>query len=349
MIDAGKRSFTLRFDDTIRELYPAEEAVAIRMIDELPGPDLGLRIALASNRPDFSHFLLAEAGGDFKPLSDGVLTLKLDADAAAEPRRLRVKAAMTDGTESEPHELTVSFSPRGGDRQETANNMARLTARPFLHRAATALEDWKFPVPTDDEIEYAHRKWGPLLEGVEGDYARAKTLAKALLPGLWANKDGTPTGLKKGKPPFEQYELMAACKDTGHCVQFSQIFECACKCFGLIARRVGMAEVPWVSHRLFLHTSPNHSTNEIFDRQANQWVLVDLRYHMLGAFLGEEGPLSIAEFYLMLNQPRRRERLRLLVRDPDTGDERLLPLAECPRPDMNCYEGWTRFFTFSKI
>ncbi len=47
-------------------------------------------------------------------------------------------------------------------------------------------------------------------------------------------------------------------------------------------------------------------------------------YHMLGAF-GEEGPLSLAEFALFLNQPARRRRLHLQVHDLEQEEE-FLPL-----------------------
>jgi len=43
------------------------------------------------------------------------------------------------------------------------------------------------------------------------------------------------------------------------------------------------------------------------------WILMDLTYQMLGAFLGDEGPLTTAEFHIFINQPQRRQRLRLIV------------------------------------
>jgi len=351
VIDIGQRTLRLSFDDSIREMYHGYEPVSIRMIDELPGPELGLRIAFASNLPDISHFLIARDEQGFEAVPDGIVTMRLDDSFAAEPRTLRVKVVLTDGTETEPHIVKLSFSPRKPADSQTApmsNNMVRFEAEPFLHAAPSAMDDWKYPVPTEDEIAFAREKWGESLCGIDGDYAKAKVLAKLLMADLWPNQ-GRPSPRMAGLPPFEQYKLMVAGQECGFCTNFAAIFECTCKCFDLLVRRIAMAEVPWVSHRLFVHTSPNHCTTELFDGQANQWVLIDLRYFMLGAFLGEEGPLSLFEFFLFLNQPQRRRRLHMFIYDLESREERMLPLAECPRPNMSCYEGWTRFFSYRKI
>ena len=63
------------------------------------------------------------------------------------------------------------------------------------------------------------------------------------------------------------------------------------------------------------------------------------------------GPLTNAEFHLFMNQPRRRERLHLLIYDLATGEEKILPFAECPKKeaDSYSYEGWGTIFGYRKV
>ena len=346
MQDVGKKSLSHTFVDSLRELYPGCEPVAFRSVDELPGPEPGLRLVFASNLPDFSHFLIARDGGEFTPCPDGVVVVRFGSDP--QTTTLAVKAARTDGTDTPPHAITLKFTPRPDDNGALANNRLRLAAEPFLHLAPSSMDDWKFPVPTEDEIAFARDQWGSQVDPADGDYAKAKVIAKALMTDLWPHS-GPPSPVMKTLQPFEQYQRMVAGEDQGFCTNFGAIFECTCKCFGVLARRIGMAEVPWVSHRLFVQSSPNHCTTEVFDRQANHWVLMDLRYDMLGAYLGEEGPLTLAEFVQFINQPARRKRLRLHTFDFETQSEQTIPLSESRRHTGASYEGWSRVFHYQKI
>ena len=56
----------------------------------------------------------------------------------------------------------------------------------------------------------------------------------------------------------------------------------------------------------------------------------------------------MAELHLFLNQPARRERLRLHVYDLPGKSERLLPLAQCPKTTFDCWEGWSAEFHYVK-
>jgi len=205
MRSAGNRSFSLRFDGTYRELYHGRHPVAYRAIEELPAPQAGVRIVLASNMPEVTHFLVARGDGDYQPCEDGVVVLRFAGDDKEE-QSFRVKAALADGTESAEHTVTAAFAPRPPvqpDRKTVGNNTVRITAEPFLHPVPAALEDWRFPEPTEDEVAFAQERWGDRLAGVEGDYPRAKALARVLMEELWPHS-GPPSPAMGGLTPFQQ-------------------------------------------------------------------------------------------------------------------------------------------------
>ncbi len=88
-----------------------------------------------------------------------------------------------------------------------------------------------------------------------------------------------------------------------------------------------------------------HSTTEIFDDRLNQWIWIDHTYNVLGAYLGEEGPLNMAEFSLFLNQDERRKRLRVLFYNYKDKSEKLLSLDECPKKFASL-DGWDTEFHY---
>jgi hypothetical protein len=248
----------------------------------------------------------------------------------------------------------MGLTPRAAqhsDNPHRQNNRLRMTIYPLMHPAPAAMDDWKWPVPEEDEIAFVKEKWGHLVDENASDYENAKALAKVIMEELWPHRGSPSEKIMSNPPPLEQYKLMVSGQDKGFCTSFGAIFECVCKCFGILARRIGMCEMPTVSHRLFVQICSNHCITEIFDRQTNQWILMDMTYQMLGVFLGTEGPLTAAEFHIFLNQKHRRERLHMLIWDLETKTEKMLPLSECPRKeeDSYSYEGWNTVFGYRRI
>lgn len=218
---------------------------------------------------------------------------------------------------------------------------------PFLNFSSGRVEDWVCPKPTEDEKEYASEKWGHLVRDSDSDYEKAKLLAKSLMHDLWPHS-GTPSDAMK-VPAFQQYERMVSGQDKGFCSNFAAIFVCACNSLGITARRIHMQKVASLSDKYRIQMESMHSTTEIFDGRLNQWIWLDLRFYALGAYLGEEGPLNTAEFFLFLNQEERRKRLRLLIYDLKTKSVTPLPLDKCPKQAFGCYEGWNTEFHYSKF
>ena len=67
---------------------------------------------------------------------------------------------------------------------------------------------------------------------------------------------------------------------------------------------------------------------EAYNRQTDEWVWMDLTFYLLGANIGNVGPLNLAELYLYPNRPNRMRQLQLVEYNPKTGKVQGLPILE---------------------
>ena len=150
---------------------------------------------------------------------------------------------------------------------------------------------------------------------------------------------------------------MVSGKDKGYCANFAMIFVCACNALGIPARQVGLAEI-YLRHSgkcrnndTLIQGGSAHRVLEIFDEHLNQWIWMDLMLYSLGAWLGNTGPLTLAEFHLFLNQDQRRKKLKLLLYDMDKKTETMLPLEKCPvyPKSFTSFFGWNTELQYSKL
>ncbi|OPX21857.1 MAG: hypothetical protein B1H02_06965 [Candidatus Latescibacteria bacterium 4484_107] len=347
----GTKVVEANFRENYWDVYYVPDEVMIKSFEELPGDELGAKVTFYSLRKDFSHFLYSVDGGDFQESPDGAITVRFADSASHQESTVALKAMFRD---SKSREFTLKFgyhpSFYEASRKKDYPNTIIVTSDPILSFCPDAVraEDWTLPKPTSEEIKYASGKWGDLIKGAGTDYEKAQILAKALMHDLWPH-NGSPSDEMKGLSPFEQYERMIAGKDHGFCTHFASTFVCACNALGIPARRIHIEEVHSFSDKCTVQLESMHAGSEVFDRRLNQWIWMDLRLFALGAYLGEEGPLTMAEFHLFINQAERRKRLRLLIYDMETKSEKLLPLDECSQKTLTCYIGCGTEFHYRKV
>ncbi len=339
-----------RFKDSFHDVYFGREAVMLESIDELPGKQAGVRVAFCSNRQDVAHFLLSVDGGDFRHSPDVSAAVTFEDSDQQQESTVAVKAVFADGSTSEARTISLRYYSRkfyAAQKMADHPNILMVVSDPVVDFCPGRVEDWRLEEPSQETVEYAAGRWGDAIAGSGGDYEKAKALAKALMHELWPHA-GFPSDAMKGLAPFQQYERMVSGADRGYCSNFADIYVCACNGLGILARRVHMQYVHGDSEKFRTQMGSMHSSSEIFDGQTNQWVWIDLRYYALGAYLGTEGPLNLAELHLFLQQPQRRKRLRLHIYDLQTQTEKLLPLAACPKQQWDCFDGADNQFHYSK-
>jgi hypothetical protein len=139
---------------------------------------------------------------------------------------------------------------------------------------------------------------------------------------------GIPSDTMRASPPFRQFERAISGQDRVWCGNHAAIFSWACNALGVPARRIGMNH-PYGSdgdHNLLL--AEGHSTTEIFDETLNRWVWIDLTFNVLGVYLADQDPVTMAELVQFLNDGSRIQALTVVEFDPVSGQERRVPAAE---------------------
>lgn len=332
-----------RLADTFGAAYPAESDLWIERFTGRVRPELEASLGLSPGRPGLQHLRVACDGQPPGSAEHGIIRARFARNDQPQSRAFEVMPVFETGAGA-AFQITIALYPSGF---YAANGLLGqpdaflLTTRPLLpRRPVQPFASEALPL-TASERAFARDRWGSLLAGVAQDYERAQILSRSLAGDLQAHS-GIPSDEMMRAPPFRQYEMMLAGQGQGYCENWAVIFVHACRALNIQARTIWLAEQVCETPGLIVQMGSCHLTTEIFDAGLNQWIWIDNRFSALGAYLGEEGPLSLAEFCLFLNQPQRRARLRLAVHRPDEPVARRLPLDQCPKQDFDCFEGWQR-------
>lgn len=103
----------------------------------------------------------------------------------------------------------------------------------------------------------------------------------------WLNKH-TKVGPGLSEPSYKALEIMVYGKG-GVCSDMAQIFNNFCVINDIQVREWGSTRAPFDSEY------GGHSYNEVYIRELEKWVLLDVSYGII--FYYEEKPLSVIEFY----------------------------------------------------
>ncbi len=335
---------TINFLDAYRSHYgSSEEDVTIQEIVRFEGQAPAIKLVLASGRSDFCYFLFSALDGPFYPSMNSEFDIPFFGAAREWHGQFRPVYKRGEGPTTYAVQVTLKTAEEyaaGGDLHPP---LVTVQISPPLDFVARTPESWAVPVPTEAERQFARQTWGAQVAGARSDYDKAKALARILCEQLWPHS-GMPIPEMSNYGPFDMYRAMVSGRSKGFCVQFGMIFVHACKCFDVVARNLHVERPVTYDERLRIFLGGMHCASEIFDRVMNRWIFMDLRFYCLGAYLGEEGPLSLGEFHLFMCQPQWRDRLRFQVYDLASGTEKRLPMSECPRTNIDFYAGWHTVF-----
>ncbi len=332
-----------------KHYYRGREELTIKSIEETDSNEIGVKLTLEAHSKGFSHFLISVDESKFKKSADGVIEGEFKISASSSQKKyFVVKLVSKDGSESERYNITLIcnankfWASRGAKGYP---NWITVKTYPYLDfTSCCSVENWIYKRPTAEEKKFAEAKWGKLVEGAGTNHEKAKLIAKSLMDDLKPHI-GVPSDAMKA-PAFVQYERMVSGKDKGFCTNLAKIFIQACNSLGIPTRRIHLEKVHSRGEKYSVRMGGMHSTTEIFDEKLNQWVWMDLTYNVLGAYLGEEGPLNAMEFGLFLSQAGRGERLRVVYYDYKDQSARLMPANECPKKEFSSLVGWDTEFHY---
>lgn len=334
---------TINFLDSYRAHYRGfREDLFIKEVEPLGESGEGVRLSLCCEREDFAFFNFSVGDGDFYKSKDNAFIIRFE---DKNEWNGKFQSVYENGEKSSTRTIkaTRSFVDPRQETPDSPSTSISININPPLELFASSPDRWVKATPSYEEREFAMKHWGKVVSDSATDYDNAKALAKILCDELWPHT-GCPIPEMQYYTPFEMYKTMMTGKSEGFCVQFAMIFVRACECFDIIARNMHMERPVHYGKDLNVFLQGMHSTSEVFDRALDRWIFMDLRFFCLGAYLGEEGPLSIGEFHLFMNQPHWRDRLRFQVYDMETNTEKRLPMNDCPRTNIDFYSGWNTVF-----
>ena len=346
---------TLNFDTNYWDIYPCKEAIYLRSLKHLSG-GVGVELTLDSSMDGFSHFEYSTNDEPFQRNIDGKIFISFNEKHTPEASlsKTRIKSVTKTGKTSKIYTIDIDYYPR--EIYTASSNTSPgyvIVKNTDLLLSSSRVEDWVLYKPNEKEKAYAKEKWGSLVKKGNTDYENAMVITKAIIDDLETHR-GTPSDEMIKKHPFTQYERALAGKDRVWCKNIAEIFVYACNSLGVPCRGILMAHqvIPQTSNKVdyMVLLAEGHGSTEIFSNNLNQWVWIDLTFYVLNAYLGEEGPINLAEFYRYLNDPARFENLRITVYDPKTGTQKVESVLESSKKAslFNYFKKDQRFY-YTKI
>lgn len=336
-------SLAFRLEDSIGSAYPVQSDLWIEQFSAKTRPQLEACLILKPGRPGFRHLRVVCNNQPAVITRKPVIQARFERKAQPTNQVYNVTPVFATG-KGMPFKINIALYPSKFYAASGLLNQPDaflLTTRPLIPRRSARQLSWEHLPLTAADRAFAKAKWGQRLARVKTDYERAQILSRSLASDLKPH-DGVPSDAMMRSTPFQQYKMMMSGKGKGYCENWAVIFVHACRALKIQARTIWLAESFKRTNSACGQMGSAHLTTEIFDRKLNQWIWIDSRFATLGAYLGDEGPLSLVEFCLFLNQPHRRARLRLAIQEPGKSKARRLALDQCPKQAFDCFEGWHR-------
>jgi hypothetical protein len=329
---ASRAPQTVQLQSNLQELYPRRAEICLSTYQQMSDAP-GVVLKLQSDIERFSHYrytLRRDSLARESPVvnRDGTIPIRFD---RRDPRPQRIEALIQavsrSGRSTRPFSMELVYYPKeyyAASGQRTRGWM--IVHDTDLALCGSSVGDWIVERPTPQDRAYARKRWARLAKPFHTDYERAQAIARDLVKALRPH-DGVPSDRMRYAPAFEQLARAESGRDHVWCGNYADIFSAACNALDIPVRKIDMQYV-WSSEgRTNFEIAEGHRTTEVFDRDLNRWVWMDLTFGYWGARLDDHEPLNMAELVQALNDERRLERLRILEYDEVRGVERVVPVA----------------------
>ncbi|MSS71115.1 MAG: transglutaminase domain-containing protein [Candidatus Latescibacteria bacterium] len=319
------------------DLYPRREPVSLRTFKQLV-EEPGVLLSLRTDVKDFSHYLYtfqrdslpAEPAQESR---DGQIAVRFQKRNEAKSQLIatEIQAVSKSGERTKAYRVEIGYYPKELYAASGQTSQSWLVVQNTdLTLSGSSVDDWILDRPTAEDRAYAQKRWGDLVKGSKTDYEKAQALARAIMIALKPH-GGIPSDRMLASSPFQQLEMAEAGKGGVACENYSAIFSWACNALDIPARRIGM-NYPWsVVGDCNLEIAEGHNSTEIFDGQLNRWVWIDATFNILGVYMGDQGPIHMAELVQGLNDGDRVGGMTVVAFDPVTRTERRVSALESPQ------------------
>jgi len=331
---SASRTDTLSLQSNYWELYPRRADISLRTFRQLKDAP-GIVLSLRTDVKDFSHYLYAfkrdslPAGSPLES-RDGEIAVRFEKRNEPKPQRIvtEIRAVSGSGEKTRPCAVEIGYYPKelyaAGGQTSPSWLVVQNTD---LVLSGSSVDDWVLEAPTAEDRAYAQGRWGGRVKGYGTDYEKAQAVAKDLIRILRPHA-GVPSDSMLNASGFEQLARVEAGKDHVWCSNYADIFTQACNALGIPVREVNM-QYFWSSEgENHFEIAEGHRTTELFDRDLNRWVWIDLTFGILGARVGDQDPVNMWELVQALNDGGRIRGLKVVEYDHEKDAERAVPALE---------------------
>jgi transglutaminase-like putative cysteine protease len=320
----------------LRELYPSRAEICLSTYQQM-SDEPGVVLVLQTDVENFSHYRYS-LQRDSLPREErlesrsGEISVRFERhDVRPQRIKLAIQAVSKSGRKTRPYSIELGYYPTEHYAAAGQRTPSWLVVHDSdVELCGSSVEDWIVERPSAQDRAYAKKRWARLVDPLPTDYDKARAIARDLVESLRGH-EGIPSDRMRYAPAFEQLARAEGGRDRVWCGNYADIFSAACNALGIPARKIDMQYV-WSSQgRTSFEIAEGHRTTEVFDRQLNRWVWMDLTLRCWGARMDGDEPLNMAELVDALNDERRVGRLRLFEYDDQRGLERIVPVAESGR------------------
>jgi hypothetical protein len=331
---SASKTDTLSLQSNYWALYPRRADISLRTFRQLKG-EPGIVLSLRTDVKDFSHYLYTFKRDSLPaevPLEsrDGEIAVRFAKRDEPKSQRIltEIRAMSRSGEKTRPYGVEIGYYPKelyAASGQTSASWL--VVQNTDLTLADSAVDDWVLEPPTAADRAYAQKRWGDLIKGYKTDYEKAQAVAKALIK-IIKPHGGVPSDSMLNASGFEQLARVEAGKDHAWCSNFADIFTKACTSLGIPVREINM-QYFWSSEgENSFEIAEGHRTTELFDRDLNRWVWIDLTFSILGARIGDQDPVSMWELVQALNDGSRIKGLKVVEYDYEKDVEKDVPALD---------------------
>jgi hypothetical protein len=319
------------------QLYPSSAEICLATYEQMSHVP-GVVVRLHTEVENFSHYTYT-LQRDSLPIGapmenrSGAIPVRFD-PRSHQPQKIEavIRAVSASGQTTRPFAIELGYYPTehyAASGQHTRSWM--VVHASDLAMCGSSVEDWIVERPSAADRTYARKRWGRLLKPTDSDYDHAKAIARDLVRVLRPH-EGIPSDQMRFAPAFEQLARAERGQDHVWCSNYADIFSAACNALDVPVRKIDMQYVWSSKGKTNFEIAEGHRTTEVFDRELNRWIWMDLTFGYSGAPALGHVPLNMADLVRALDGELDREtQVRVVEYNDSTGTARVARVVESKR------------------
>ncbi|NQY11306.1 MAG: hypothetical protein HRT71_17545 [Flavobacteriales bacterium] len=332
-VNASKIVYTHQYNKDYIVLYPTANNLYYheieRVVDSLNLDSIEIKFHLKNTYSNFKDYTFKLNGTIHSTSQEESFSFKFDKKAKYYIFDNLEIAVNTTYDKSDTYTINVSYDPKtireeSGRASTKSGFFVHETTVPFM-RIPT--DKFIYYQPTEEEKIIGRKVFGDSLQFIESEKEKIRQVAAVVIDAFESNR-GIPSDTMDLLSPIDQYLRVKAGKDKAWCGNYAYIFTYACASFDIPARVIGLGNTYSDEADPIICHADHHTLTEVYNKQTQEWQIVDLKYYMLNATNSNGNSLNFIDFWYFLNIPQERENMFAAEYDPKKKEINELPVMQ---------------------